>query len=56
MALLSLWEHTGVKTWHVNEMWKRNTLEHIQTQQYKIELERCSSVQTETKLLIARQV
>ena len=31
IALLSLWEHTGVKKWHINEMWKRNTLEHLQT-------------------------
>ena len=37
---VSLWEHTGVKKWHISEIWKRNTLEHIETQKYKIELEK----------------
>ena len=53
---MSLWEHTGVKKWHINEIWQLNTLGHIQTQKHKTELEKCSSVLTETKLLIARQV
>ena len=43
IALLSLWEYTGMEKWQMNETSERNIFRHVQTQTY-VKWSKCNSL------------